>query len=325
MIDDISVVMPAYNSARFVGQAIESILNQTYPKFEFIIVDDGSTDATLSIALSYAERDRRVRVIESNHGGPSRALNAAVEQAAHDWVAVMHADDASLPHRLEMQVKAARERAAVVAWGAFAYHINSVGKILSLCRAGPTNEEEFHNLQQRGQAFTILHSTALLRKDIVEKAGGYDPRFDSAEDLELFERMASFGPILALAAPLVLYRMHGSSITMGRFMEHRFLTRYVRARLRARVLGQRLPTLDEFAEQYQGCSLVTRFRRFLDDSSRLNYRRAGIALGDGHYMGAAAQGLVSAILNPRYIFPRLWEQRLSSITRRWLATKPTVG
>lgn len=108
MIDQISVVMPAYNSARFIRQAIESILNQTYPSFEFIIVDDGSTDDTLSIALAYAERDRRVRVIQSNHAGPSTAANTAMAQATHDWVAIMHADDVSLPYRLERLVKAAR-------------------------------------------------------------------------------------------------------------------------------------------------------------------------------------------------------------------------
>jgi len=320
MINQISVVMPAYNSARFVRQAIESILNQTYPSFEFIIVDDGSTDDTLSIALAYAERDRRVRVIQSNHAGLSTALNTAIEQATHDWVARMDADDVSLPYRLERQVKAARNRAAVVAWGAFAYHINSVGKILSLSRDGPTAEEEFYHLRRRGQPFTIIHPTALLRKDIVRRAGGYDPRFDGAEDLDLFERMAEFGPILAVPEPLILVRMHGSSFTMGRFAKQKFLTRYVRTRLQVRLRGERVHTLDEFADQYRQCALRTRIRRFFDDSSKLYYRRAGIAFANGQYLGAAARGLLSVMLNPRYVFPRIWNHRLSPVARRWLST-----
>jgi glycosyltransferase involved in cell wall biosynthesis len=322
MINQISVVMPAYNSARFVRQAIESILNQTYSNFEFIVVDDGSTDDTLSIALAYAERDRRVRVIQPNHGGSSTALNIAIEEATNDWVAIMHADDVSLPYRLERQLRAARNRAGVVAWGAFAYHINSIGKILSLSRAGPTTEEEFYDLRRRGQLFTIIHPTALLRKDIVQRAGGYDPRFGAAEDLDLFERMAEFGPILAVPEPLVLYRMHGSSVTMGHFSEEKFLTRFVSARLRARLRVEPLPTLDEFGEQYRRCALPTRLRRFLDDSGKLYYRRAGIAFANGQYLTAAAKGLLSGMLNPWYVFSRLWGQRLSPVARQWLSAKP---
>ena len=130
----VSVVMPAYNSDRFIAEAIESILNQTYRHFEFLIVNDGSTDETSSIASNYAERDPRVRVIESNHGGPSRALNTGIEHAEYEWLAIMHADDVSLPNRLERQLKAACLNPKVVAWGAYAYHVNSAGKILSLSK-----------------------------------------------------------------------------------------------------------------------------------------------------------------------------------------------
>lgn len=319
----VSVVMSAYNSVRFIREAIESILNQTYQDFELIIVDDGSTDETLPIAASYAERDSRVRVIRANHGGQSRARNTGIQHAQSDWVAIMDADDVSLPTRLEKQLKAAGENPKVVAWGAYAYHIDSAGRILSVSRTGPSTEEEFHDLRRRARGFTIIHSTALLRKAIVQKAGGYDARFDCAEDLELLDRMAEYGPILAIPRPLALFRIHASSNTMQRFFEQQFFTRYVQARLRARLSGEREPGLEEFREHCRRQPVARRLRRFLNDSNRFYYRRFGLAMADGQYVTASLLLAASVLLNPAYTLPRIWNQRLSPTARRWLEANPS--
>jgi len=311
MSDQISVVMPVYNSARFVQQAIESILNQTYPNFEFIIVDDGSTDTTLAIARNYAERDPRLKVIELPHGGLSRALNKAIDLANGDWVAIMHDDDVSLPRRLETQLAAAQTNTKVVAWGAYAYHIGSRGKVLSVSCTGPTTESEFYHLRQRGEIFTIIHPTAFLNKGVVRRVGGYNHRFDGAEDLDLFDRMAEHGPVLAIPKPLLLYRVHGSSVSMLNFFRQKFLTRYVRARLRAKLRGQPELTLEEYEDQYRRQTLGTRLKRFLDDSSKFCYRRSGMALGNRQYFCAPFFLAASVLLNPRYAPPRLYQQKFS--------------
>jgi glycosyltransferase involved in cell wall biosynthesis len=313
--------MPAYNSAAFIAEAIESILNQTLRDLELLIVDDGSTDATLAIARSYAERDPRVKVIESNHGGPSQALNKGIELAKTNWVAVMHADDVSLPGRLEKQLAAAQTNPKVVAWGAYAYHISSLGKVLSVSRTGPTTESEFHELRQGGNVLTIIHPAALLNKEIVQTAGGYDPRFDCAEDLELFDRMADYGPILAIPEPLLLYRVHGASNTMSRFFKEKFFTRFVRARLRAKLDGVCQPTLEEFAKQYRQESLARRLRRFLDDSSKFYYRRSGLAFGNRQYLRAPFFFAASVLLNPRYALPRIYRQKFSPVANLWLRSR----
>src|SRR5687767_10934969 len=104
----ISVVMPAYNSEQFIGEAIQSILHQTFKIFEFNIVDDGSTDRTAEIVDSYIKEDSRLKIIRADHRGVSNAINLGVEHAKYDWVAIMHADDIALPHRLEKQVTAAK-------------------------------------------------------------------------------------------------------------------------------------------------------------------------------------------------------------------------
>ena len=307
----ISVIMPAYNSASFVQEAIESILRQTYTQLELIVVDDGSSDATFSIASSYVIRDSRVRVIQSDHGGPSRALNTGIQHARYDWVAIMHSDDVSLPFRLERQIKAAHGNPKVVAWGAYAYHIDSRGRKLGLSRVGPTTEEEFQEMKRRGQVVLVIHPTALMRKEAVIAAGRYDPFFDGSEELELFDRLATLGPILALPEPLLLYRIHKSSLSMQRFFQMRLFTRYVRARHRARIAGSSLPTWEEFLREYRAKPVFRHLWRKIDDLGQYCYRKAGVEYADRNYLRFLFYFGASACLNPKYALRRVWHQKLS--------------
>jgi len=106
----LSVVMPAYNGAEYLGEAIRSILTQTYSAFEFIIVDDGSTDDSARIIHEWAERDARIRPYFLEHGGVARAMNFGVRQARGALLARMDDDDIALPHRFATQLEWMRER-----------------------------------------------------------------------------------------------------------------------------------------------------------------------------------------------------------------------
>ncbi len=134
----ISVAMPAYNSERYVGEAIESILTQTYSDFEFIVVDDGSTDGTLNVIESYAKRDGRIRVLRQANCGPSRARNRAVEESCCDWIAFVDHDDIARPQRLERQVEASRAKPQVVIWGTDVCEIGPAGQVLTMIQVGLT-------------------------------------------------------------------------------------------------------------------------------------------------------------------------------------------
>lgn len=100
----ISVVMPVYNAAPYVGAAIESILDQTYSYFELLVVDDGSTDRSPAIMQEYAKHDRRVQLLSVPHGGQSAALNAGIRAAAGEYIALLDSDDLALPERLAVQL-----------------------------------------------------------------------------------------------------------------------------------------------------------------------------------------------------------------------------
>lgn len=311
----ITVLMPAYNTERYISNAIESILTQTYPFFEFLIIDDGSTDRTIDIIKEYAQKDRRVRVLTQRNQGPSKALNIGLQEARYDWVAIMHSDDIALPHRLERQINAVQANRTVVAWGAYAYHISEKGKILGLSRVGATTEEEFYTMLRNGELVHLIHPTVFMRKEAVLKVGGYNILFDGCEDLELFDRLADIGPILALPEPLVLYRIHASSVTMRKFFKMRVFTRYVRARQRVKAEGKEPPTWHEFIHEYTNAPMLKRLQRQIDDISQFYYRKFAVAISSGQYLRAASFFILSALLNPRYTLPRVWNQRLSKEAR----------
>jgi glycosyltransferase involved in cell wall biosynthesis len=96
----ISIVMPSYNSSEFIGEAIDSLISQTYPHFELLVCDDGSSDATQEIVRERARRDNRVQLIVNQHGGVSRNCNVGLKMAKFPWIARLDADDVAAPDRL---------------------------------------------------------------------------------------------------------------------------------------------------------------------------------------------------------------------------------
>ena len=319
----ISVVMPAYNSQKYIQKAIESIRTQTYETFEFIIVDDGSTDDTYKIANHYQQEDARIKVISSGHGGPANALNRGIKEARGEWIAIMHADDIALPRRLEKQVAAAQANPDVVVWGTYAYHLSPDEKILGLSRVGPVSIDEFTRLRQDGSIVFVIHPTAMLRKDCWEKSGGYISQFDGTEDLELFDRMAELGPVLAIPEPLLLYRIHASSVTMQKFSDMRIMSRFVRARQRARLQGLPSLTFEDFLQDYNNVSARRRITRRIDDQAQYYYRKFAVTVAERRYFKSALYLFAAMALNPKYSVVRVWNQRFSRIARGHLRQSGT--
>jgi len=317
----VTVVMPVYNGMPFLPEAVESILGQTMADFEFIIIDDGSADDSREYLAGLS--DARVRLIfhERNLGAVA-ARNRGVEEARSDWVAMMDQDDIAFPPRLARQFAAAQARPHVVAWGAYAYHIDVRGRVIGLSETGPTTEEEFHRQRAAGHVPQVLHPTAFLRREVVLQVGGYNPRFDVCEELELFDRMADRGPVLALPDPLLGYRIHGRSLSATQFFRQRRCTNYVFARRRAVLRGETPPSLEAFLTAQEAEPAWRRWRRWRHDQSRFHYRLAGQCYSEGRRTRACLALALSAALDPAYALRRLWRQRLSPAARRGL--KPPV-
>src|SRR5580700_7500503 len=126
----ITVLMPAYNAARFLPAAIASVLEQTYDDFEFIIVDDGSTDETPLILRSFANQDSRIKIITHPNMGMGRSLNEAMQEAKGNWIARIDADDVMMPQRLERQIVFLQENPHLAVASSLVYYINEKGRTI---------------------------------------------------------------------------------------------------------------------------------------------------------------------------------------------------
>jgi glycosyltransferase involved in cell wall biosynthesis len=206
----ISVVMPVFNGERFVASAIESIRNQTLGDFEFIIVDDGSTDRTPEILAGCAARDARIRVIRQENTGVVGALNRGIEEARAPLLARMDADDLSRTNRFELQrafLDAATDCSVV---GSAVRLIDEEGRGDRIIR----HPRRLDDLEEAVGAGRILaHPTALIRRKCLERVGGYRQSLQGVEDTDLWLRLVSEGPIGNLDDVLLDYRMHPAKVT----------------------------------------------------------------------------------------------------------------
>jgi glycosyltransferase involved in cell wall biosynthesis len=196
----VSVIMPVYNAERFVGDALKSILNQTYTKFESIIIDDGSKDESLAIIKKYA--DPRIRLIAlAQNQGIVHALNTGLKAAQGKYIARMDADDVSMPSRLAMQVAFMEKHPEVGLLGT--QHMAIQGR----ARLFPTNHHVL--VWYMLNACPFVHPSVMLRVDVLKQHQlQYDKAFEFAEDLELWTRMCRVTQVANLPQSLIKYRYH---------------------------------------------------------------------------------------------------------------------
>ena len=202
--------MPVRNGARFIDQAIDSILAQTFDEFEFLIIDDGSTDASMAIAARYAARDQRIRIMTLPASGIAVALNHGLVAAQARYVARMDADDISLPERLARQVAALDANPSVVVLGSNAEAIDAAGVIVGRVQT-PAAPEAIRLMLPRDNC--MAHPTVMLRRAEVLAAGGYRAAFAFCEDYDLWLRLAERHDLMNLAEPLLRYRYHDGQAT----------------------------------------------------------------------------------------------------------------
>ena len=309
----ISVIMPAYNSDKFVNDAIESVLSQTYPHFELIVCDDGSTDKTLEIVESYAKRDQRIRLLRNKFRSVSINANSGVFAARYPWIARLDADDMATPDRLELQIQAAEREPHVVCWGGAAQLINRDGRKLRTARLGPETEAEFEELRRSGEVIYILGLTTMIRRDAFLQVGGYDPRFNSADDIELLSRLADIGSIRALQAILGYYRIYGNSFTASRSIIQERLFRFIEARNKARLAGGNLE-LEAYLEALDRQPLPVRLHEALSGRSRQYYHHSRIGFAEHRVAQALGWGMLALLADPISTARRL--QRKAQTARR---------
>lgn len=201
----VTVILPVFNMSKYVGDAIQSILHQSYSDFEFIIVDDASTDATLN--QIHLWEDKRIKVIRNEGNiGNYQSRNKALSIAKGKYIAVMDADDIALPDRLEKQVAYLENNSDVLAVGSdFVFTAGDVKKDIPL-----TYEAIKLALLEKN---CFLHPSLMIRRDVIQQIGGYNEKYIYSSDYDLVCRLALKGKMENLQDKLMIYRWHESQIS----------------------------------------------------------------------------------------------------------------
>lgn len=220
----VTVFVPVFNADKFLAEAIESILNQTFTDFELLVVDDGSTDKSIEILESF--RDRRIRISRNDRNrGRAYTRNRGIELARGEYLSVLDADDLCEPDRLERQVKCLDAHPDVAAVGSSATYVDENDNVAYVCKV-PTSSEEIH--RQIFQSNCFVHSSVTFRRQVLIDIGGYNPELQQAEDYELFLRLTARHRLANIEKPLVRYRVHPDQVSQREISTQRNLADRVR-------------------------------------------------------------------------------------------------
>jgi len=209
----VSVVMSAYNKGDFIGEAIESILGQSFPDFELIVVNDGSTDGSGEIIERYKRADSRLQAFDQPNRGVVYTANRGCALARGKYIARLDADDVAMPTRLERQVEFLERQPQVAVLGAGWYILGRGGKCLGPI-APAEDDGAIRELLPRRNCFA--QSAVMMRTDVFRAVGGYRPAFPPAEDYDLWLRISDRYQMANLPYPLLYYRMHPQQATLNR-------------------------------------------------------------------------------------------------------------
>ncbi|MEP7254774.1 MAG: glycosyltransferase, partial [Ferruginibacter sp.] len=211
--------MPAYNAEKYIGEAIASVLDQTFTDFELLIINDGSTDTTQQIINSFT--DPRIRLINQTNQGIAAALNIGLLNAKADLIARFDADDICIPERLMVQYNFLLDHPDYIIVGSDAAYIDMYGDYIFDCIMPAHHNEEIQGLAVN--ICPLIHSAVLFRKTPIMQAGGYSIHAHGFEDILLWSKVLNQGKACNLSQNLLQVRLNPESISIdNRWWTKRF-------------------------------------------------------------------------------------------------------
>ena len=305
-VPGVSVLMSVRNGVPYIESAIESILSQTYRDWEFIIVDNASSDGTLEIVDSIARDEPRIQVVRNPRDlGHSGGLNRGLELCRAPWIARMDADDIALPERLASQLSWVAANPDVKTTSCLAHYIDKDSQRVGKTVTDLLTREAFARYQRENLCIGLLHPGALIERRLLESIGAYRPEFGPANDIDLWCRLSDHALVLVQPEYLMEYRIHGDSLSAQSFELARLKHLWARDCMIARRGGRPEPSWEGFLETRNNAPWLTRLNRWRKMQAKRLYRQAA-----QHRVGAQSARAViemgaSAVLQPGYTIPRL--------------------
>lgn len=302
----VSVLMPAYNAARHIAQAIESVLAQTHADFEFIIINDGSTDGTRAIVENYVQRDQRIRLLNQSNKGPGAAMNVGLNTAKHEWIVVMHADDVMLPHRIERQLAFVQEHPEIAVASSFVYNINDAGTVIAKFESPLVSKQAVEETLRRNDIIGFHHPAVIMRKAIVQELGGYRETLQTNEDIDLWNRVAERGYLILVQPEFLLkYRIHASAASIAKSRLVQLQLRWVKSCMVARRNRLPEPSWEEFLEERSLLSPLKRLAQERKELAKVLYKAAVFHYANRNYPLLLVYVMAAVSLQPEYVLRQI--------------------
>jgi glycosyltransferase involved in cell wall biosynthesis len=298
----VSVVIPCYNQARFLGEAIESVLSQSYRAFEVIIVDDGSTDNTSEVASRYVDAYPMVHLIRQENRGLAGARNRGLAEAKGEYVVFLDSDDRLLPHALEVGVKHLKEHAECAFVSGHYRNIAADGGPGSTPGRPPVEGD--HYLALLRDNYISMPAVVMYRQWVFGEVGGFDGSVDAAADWDLYLRVARRFAVHHHGEVVAEYRWHGSNMTADPALMLRSTVRVLRSQ-REHAKGN-----EQYEEAYR-----TGMRVFQEHNGMNLAEKVRTHLRERKWDRAFRGTLVLARYHPRGLGLLLSERRLQQYRR----------
>ncbi|HEY1341285.1 MAG TPA: glycosyltransferase [Bryobacteraceae bacterium] len=217
-----SVLLPVYNAGGLLAETIESILSQVERDFEFLIIDDCSSDRSAEVIRGYAHSDSRIRAIfHERNAGLAETLNEGLREARAELVARIDQDDIALRDRLTTQLRFLRTRPELAVAGSFVYHMGRTPAHDRLVLLPVDHEEIAAELERRN---CIYHPSVMMRRAPILALGGYRGAFRNSEDYDLWLRVSRVHRLANIPVPLLRYRFSTGGMSLGKKWQQMFFT-----------------------------------------------------------------------------------------------------
>lgn len=318
----VTVIVCCYNAATTITETLETLLAQSYVNQTILVVDDGSTDDSLTAVKFIADRDSRVRILCNDYNrGIAYTRMRGLMAAETDWVMFFDADDLAEKELLAQLVEKIQEDASILGVSSYARYFNEEGD-LGIQRIGPVSKEAFFNIYSRNKLVFIPIVTLFHRADALA-VGGYRldimpntqcVRYeDFSEDVDLWCRMSDMGAkgryFITISEPLFRYRKPSGSLSTTNVPLMQLKMRWIKDCLLRRRAGNRELSLAEFIASR---NLLQRMNDYREDTAAKLYKQAGFAYSNRSYFKLGVFLTLTALCSPKLIRQKIKTQTTRS-------------
>ncbi len=290
--EKVSVIIPAFNAAETLAEAVASAVNGSYQHLEILIVDDCSTDDTSKVAAKIAESDPRIQFFRNPQNyGVSKSRNLMIDRATGEYVAFLDSDDTWEPNKLEFCLQMLADNPEVKAVAHALRYLDKHGKKLSYIATYPTTKAQMQAIKVTGESPWVFPSSV---------EGGFAEDWLVGEDTELFTKIAQKYGLLAATEPLGNYRIRANSLTDKYWLKKRIASDCVKENQLRRLRGEPELSLNEYEQVcFNNLPLLERLNKLREVLAQHYMRKVGQSWLNREVLPTIVYGIATTVLNPQ--------------------------